>query len=233
MLRNPSLRKCDLGPTSVEKYQIYQAPFSSNTDVRHSLWKYRTQMQGKYWNWNHIVNMRCVNSLPSGLWAIFRVGDFGVSSRNIHLQFVGELFLGRDERKRSAKPINNFILQVLSLCVIYSLASTQTFWGCIRWKFSRIIFKLIRINSIDKSRVKQWPDYEFYDQKIWGLRRKRAKIFYILYSIRFFSGDSLASYINPNEHTGEANSHIHLVQSLKMRRAVSELPTPCHGMVCN
>lgn len=62
--------------------------------------------------------------LPRGLSAVFRAGDFGVSSRNIPLQFVGEVFLRRDERKRSAKFINNFILQVLGLCGIYSLAST-------------------------------------------------------------------------------------------------------------
>jgi hypothetical protein len=36
----------------------------------------------------------------------------------------GELFLRKDERKRCAKFINNFILQVLDLCGDYSLAST-------------------------------------------------------------------------------------------------------------
>jgi len=61
--------------------------------------------------------------MPSGLSTIFRAGDFGVSSSNIPLQFGGAVFLRRDERKGSAKFINNFILQVLRLCGIYSLAS--------------------------------------------------------------------------------------------------------------
>lgn len=62
--------------------------------------------------------------LPSGLSTVFRAADFGVSSRNIPLQFGGAVFLRRDEMKGSVKFITNFILQVLGLCGIYSLAST-------------------------------------------------------------------------------------------------------------
>ena len=105
--------------------QIYQEPFSRHTDVGRSWCKYRTQMQGKYWNWNRIIKTSCVSFLPSGLSPIFRAGDFGVSSRNIPVLFVGEVVLRRDEIKRSIKFINNSIQQVrLGLYGIYCSAST-------------------------------------------------------------------------------------------------------------
>ena len=52
-------------------------------------------------------------------------------------------------------------------------------FGVLSDTFSRIIHKLLRINSKNKNRVKQWPDYEFYNQEIWVLRGNRENIFFL------------------------------------------------------
>jgi len=89
----------------------------------------------------------------------------------------------------------------------------------------------MRISSKNKSRVKQWPDYEFYDKDIWVLRRKTQNIYFsIFYIIRGFSGDILASYRIHTEPTGETNSHVHLVPSLKALRGVTEVLTLLRGV---
>jgi len=62
------------------------------------------------------------------------------------------------------------------------------------------------------------------------IERDKRFIFFIFYIIRVFTGDSLASYRIHTEPTGEANSHIHLVPSLKMRRSVTEILTLPRGM---